>query len=177
LDFDTAFGTHYPALFRYLHRLTGDADRAADIAQESFVRLLDRSLPPEKVRGWLYTVATNLVRDDARTRDRRRRLLEARDVAPDAPTRPDERVERGERIAAVRGALDALPPRDRKLLLLREEGFRYAEIAQMAGVPPTSVGKMLARALARFARAYGVEEEETDGEDDERRDDDDGSSD
>lgn len=177
MDFDVAFGTHYPALFRYLHRLTGDADRAADIAQESFVRLLDRSLPAEKVRGWLYTVATNLVRDDARTRDRRRRLLDAKDVAPDPPTRPDERVERGERIAAVRGALDALSPRDRQLLLLREEGFRYSEIAEMVGVPPTSVGKMLSRALARFARAYAVGEETPDGDDDEGRDDRDESSD
>lgn len=177
MDFDTAFGTHYPALFRYLHRLTGDADRAADIAQESFVRLLDRSLPAEKVRGWLYTVATNLVRDDARTRDRRRRLLEAKEVAPEPPPRPDQRVERAERIAAVRGVLDALPARDQQLLLLREAGFRYAEIAQIVGVPRTSVGKMLARALARFARAYGGEDDEINADDDDGRDDRDGSPD
>ncbi len=155
MDFDAAFAGHYPALFRYLHRLTGDADTAADIAQESFVRLLERAPPEEGVRRWLFTVATNLVRDEARMRDRRRRLIQQRAPEPDAPVRPDEAAERGERIESVRAALDALPVRDRKALLLREEGFRYREIAEMIGVPVSSVGKLLARALDRFARTYG----------------------
>lgn len=155
MDFEAAFANHYPSLFRYLHRLTGDADAAADIAQESFVRLLERSLPEEGVRSWLFTVATNLVRDEARTRDRRRRLTWSRPPEPEAPAGPDEAVERAERIESVRTALNALPVRDRKALLLREEGFRYAEIGEMIGVPVNSVGKLLARALERFARTYG----------------------
>lgn len=154
LDFDAAFANHHASLFRYVHRLTGDADAAADIAQESFVRLLGHPMPEEKVRGWLFTVATNLVRDSARTRDRRRRLLTVEPVGPDAADRADEALERGERIEAVRKALDQLPPRDRQLLMLRQEGFRYAEIARIVGVAPGSVGKLLTRALERFTRAY-----------------------
>ena len=161
MDFESAFARHYPALFRYLHRLTGDADAAADSAQEAFVRLLERSLPEEKVRSWLFTVGTNLVRDDARARDRRRRLVTGRDLAPSAPDAPDERLTRSEEIESVRGTLDRLPARDRTLLLLREEGFRYAEIAEIVGVPATSVGKMLARALERFARLYAEAERST----------------
>lgn len=154
MDFDGAFTEHHPSLFRYLFRLTGDADAAADIAQESFVRLLDNPIPQEKVRGWLFTVATNLVRDRARTRERRRRLLAGRDVVPSAPTRPDEQAERSEEIEAVRRALQRLQPRDRQLLMLREEGFRYSEIAGMIDVAPGSVGKLLTRALQRFSSAY-----------------------
>lgn len=153
-DLDAAFARHHAALFRYVHRLTGDADVAADIAQEAFVRLLEQRLPDESVRGWLFTVAMNLVRDRSRTRGRRLRLLRERGLAPDAPPRPDEEAERDERIAAVRQALEKLVPRDRQLLLLREEGFRYREIAEIVGVAPGSVGTLLARALDRFARVY-----------------------
>ena len=153
MDFEATFARHHPPLFRYLHRLTGDVDVAADIAQETFVRLLDHRVPEDGVRSWLFTVATNLVRDGARTRARRRRLL---DGASDhqEPQRPDEDLDRMRRIRSVRRALGDLSARDREMLLLREEGFRYAEIATLVGVAPASVGKLLARALERFDSAY-----------------------
>jgi RNA polymerase sigma-70 factor (ECF subfamily) len=155
LDLERAFANHHDALFRYLFRLTGDADAAADIAQESFVRLLDNPVPDPKVRSWLFTVATNLVRDQARMRDRRRRLL-LHHGKPSAstPDRPDEELERDEEIESVRRTLEQLSLRDRQMLMLREEGFRYSEIAQLVGVAPGSVGKLLARALERFAKTY-----------------------
>jgi RNA polymerase sigma-70 factor (ECF subfamily) len=155
LDFNGAFANHHPALFRYLFRLTGDADTAADIAQESFVRLLDHPVPEDKIRSWLFTVATNLVRDRARMRERRRRLLLVHGKpSPQPPARPDDELERDEMIESVRRALDRLDPRDRQLLMLREEGFRYREIAEMIEVAPGSVGKLIARALERFSRVY-----------------------
>jgi RNA polymerase sigma-70 factor (ECF subfamily) len=141
-------------LFRYLHRLTGDQDVAEDIAQESFVRLLRQSLPEAEVRPWLFTVATNLVRDRARKTERRQRLLM---TAPELITRtplPDENLERSERIRAVRAVLAKLPERDRQLLLMREEGFKYDEIAQVIGVASASVGTLIARALKKFVSEY-----------------------
>ena len=42
------------------------------------------------------------------------------------------------------------------MLLMREEGFRYSEIAEAVGVRPTSVGALVARALKRFSAAYGA---------------------
>ena len=67
---------------------------------------------------------------------------------------PDEDVERGERVARVRNVLERLPLRDRQLLLMREEGFKYEEIAAVIGVAPASVGTLIARALKRFADVY-----------------------
>lgn len=154
MEFEAAFDRHYDGLYRYLYRLTGDADAAQDVAQETFIRLLDHEVPEESMESWLFTVATNLVRDRSRTRQRRRELLEAEDYGPEPPTRPDERVERAERVERVREALDRLKPRDRRILLLREEGFRYSEIAEMIGVKASSVGTILARALDRFEEAY-----------------------
>jgi RNA polymerase sigma-70 factor, ECF subfamily len=158
VDFDAVFAKLYPSLFRYLQRLTGDDDVAEDIAQESFVRLLRQSLPEDEVRPWLFTVAMNLVRDGARKGERRQRLLTA---APSLVTRtplPDEDMERIERIASVREILRRLPERDRQLLLMREEGFKYDEIARVVGVAPASVGTLIARALKKFVAEFEARE-------------------
>jgi RNA polymerase sigma-70 factor (ECF subfamily) len=154
VDFDALFQKLYPSLFRYLHRLTGDADVAEDIAQEAFVRLLRQSLPEGEIRPWLFTVAMNLVRDHARKTDRRQRLLTSAPTLVTPSALPDESVERAERVTRVRQVLERLPVRDRQLLLMREEGFRYEEIAAVIGVAPASVGTLIARALKRFADVY-----------------------
>ncbi len=154
MDFEAQFQKLYPSLFRYLHRLTGDADVAEDIAQEAFVRLLKQNLPESDVRPWLFTVAMNLVRDHARKTDRRQRLLTGAPLLVTQGSLPDEDVERGERVAHVRNVLERLPIRDRQLLLMREEGFKYEEIAAVIGVAPASVGTLIARALKRFADVY-----------------------
>lgn len=132
---------------------------ADDIAQESFVRLLARPLPEEEARRWLFTVATNLVRDGARMQKRRTRILAAVPVHGELAPPADEELERAERIAGVRRVLETLPERDRTMLLMREEGFRYEEIAQVVGVAPGSVGTLLARAVRRFTVAYRHQEE------------------
>jgi RNA polymerase sigma-70 factor (ECF subfamily) len=154
VDFDSLFQQLYPSLFRYLHRLTGDSDVADDIAQEAFVRLLRQDLPESEVRPWLFTVAMNLVRDHARKIDRRQRLLTTAPVLVSSFASPDESVERGEQIHAVRSVLEQLSERDQQLLLMREEGFKYEEIAQVIGVAPASVGTLIARALRRFTDLY-----------------------
>jgi RNA polymerase sigma factor (sigma-70 family) len=154
VDIDVFFRQVYPSLFRYLHRLTGEEDTAADIAQESFVRLLNRKLTEDEARRWLFTVATNLVRDAGRRTTRHRRLLAISPPTPTAAPRADEQMERSEAVEAVRAALDRLPQRDRQMLMMREEGFRYDEIAAAVGVTASSVGTLLARALKRFKEAY-----------------------
>jgi RNA polymerase sigma-70 factor, ECF subfamily len=165
VDFDSVFADLYPSLFRYLHRLTGDGDVAEDIAQEAFVRLLRQELPDDEVRPWLFTVAMNLVRDRARKTERRQRLLT---TAPELVTRsplPDEEMQRTERITAVRAVLDRIPERDRQLLLMREEGFKYDEIARVIGVAPASVGTLIARALRKFVAEFEARESSDDPRD------------
>ena len=154
MNFDAVFGRVYPQLYRYLHRLTGSPDTAADVAQESFVRLLAKPLPEDEARRWLFTVATNLVRDGVRTARTRERLLAAEPVRPSGFAQPDELAERRERIARVQEALACIPERDRTILLMKQEGFRYDEIAEVVGVAPGSVGTLLARATRRFAQVY-----------------------
>jgi RNA polymerase sigma-70 factor, ECF subfamily len=154
-DFNALYERVQPSLWRYVHRLLSDGDAADDVVQEAFVRLLSRpDLGGDAARLWLFTVATNLVRDRGRTAARRNRLLTAAPAAPEPPPPVVEQLDREERVRAVRAALDQLPQRDRQLLLMREEGFRYHEIAAAVGVAPGSVGTLIARAIKRFAQIY-----------------------
>ncbi len=156
--FEALFREHHDRLFRYLHRLGGDAELAADVAQEAFVRLYRRSEPPDDPAAWLITVASNLFRNARAKRSRRMKLLTpergAGAVGDPAPS-PDAAIVPHRRRAAVRAALDAVPERDRRILLLRAEGYRYREIATALDLNETSVGTLLARAKSAFRSAYG----------------------
>ncbi|MEZ4422327.1 MAG: sigma-70 family RNA polymerase sigma factor [Gemmatimonadota bacterium] len=159
VDVEALYAEVHPGLYRYCHRLTGDPDAAADVAQEAFVRLVERDVQgaPHELRAWLFKVATHRIRDRFRTRENRRRLLEIHPVLPGAAPDPDDEVERAQRVGRVREVLERLNLRDRELLLMREEGFSYKEMADAVGVAPGSVGTLLARALARFADALRAE--------------------
>lgn len=122
------------------------------------MRLVSRPLPEAEARPWLFRVATNLFLDRTRTARRHERLLTLTPVLPGALPQPDEAVEREEQVELVRGALDALPERDRTLLLMRAEGFRYEEIARAVDVAPGSVGTLLTCATRRFIAAYSGRE-------------------
>ena len=156
MDFDALYDEVFPPLHRYCQRLTGDPDAAEDVAQEAFVRLLDRKVVGERraLRVWLFTVATHLIRDRWRVSQNRRRLLEINPVLPSAGPDPEQEAERRLEVAGVRRALDGLEARDRELLLMREEGFSYREIGEAVGVSPTSVGTLIARAQKRFTDAW-----------------------
>ncbi len=154
-DTERLFNTYHGMLVRYLTRRLGDRDWAEEIAQESFVRAL-RQDRIDNERSWLFAVANNLVRDEARKDIRRRRHLallaeEARDAHEEAP---DQAFERALDAADARRALDALAERDRHALLLREEGLDYTEIADVLGIAVGSVGTTLSRARRRLAETY-----------------------
>jgi RNA polymerase sigma factor (sigma-70 family) len=153
VDAEQLYREHSALLFRYLLRMTGDAELAADTVQESFLRLMASPPRPEAAKSWLFRVATNLVRERGRTRTRQTRILERfPDRAPnaDGPPDPAAEAEAGERRSRARRALDALSERDRTVLLMRAEGFAYREIAEAVGTTTEAMGSILLRALTKF---------------------------
>jgi RNA polymerase sigma-70 factor (ECF subfamily) len=161
---EAAFRRHHAALHRYLVRLTGDGELAADAAQEAFVRLLDQDPPPSEIRPWLFRVAVNVVRDVARKRDRHRVLgMEGRAEGAhgDAPAPPDRAADRDRARRRVRTALAALSEKERQALLMREEGFKHREIAEALGTTTGSIGTLLRRALEKAARQLEQQGEST----------------
>jgi RNA polymerase sigma-70 factor, ECF subfamily len=159
-DFDHAFeqllATEFPRLFRYLDRLSGEPDLAADLAQEAFVRLFRRGSMPDQPASWLVTVALNLFRNVKASQSRRLRLLAGRrfEVAVSDPSRPPDQIEESGDRDRVRAALGTLPQRERELLVLRAEGYSYHQLAAALGLHEPSIGTLLARAKRAFREAY-----------------------
>jgi RNA polymerase sigma-70 factor (ECF subfamily) len=156
-EFRICYRQRFASLFTYLDRLTGDAEMASDVAQEAFVRLHGRGAMPNQPGGWLVAVANNLVRDEQRRATRQLRILARnpeRAPSGSAVMNPGEKLERDERVQAVRGALERLSPRDRKALLLRHAGYSYREIAAALHLASGSVGTTLVRAGQMFRAAF-----------------------
>lgn len=155
-DIERLFREYHDPLVRYLTRRLGDRDWAEEVAQETFVRAL-RQTELHNERAWLFAVATNLVRDEARKDARRRRHLEL--LTEEAKTnavveQPITDLERAQERALARRAIDALTERDREALLMREEGLDYTEIAEALELSLASVGTTLSRARRRLVEAY-----------------------
>ncbi len=154
LDVTALFHMHHEEITRYLVGLTGDADLAADAAQEAFVRLNEK--PPAsqaQIRSWLYRVATNFAFDTMRVATRRAEIVAERggDFPMSQDPVPDAQLEQMERREAVRGALKLLRPKERAILLMRAQGFSYKEIAATLDVPMNSIGAVGARGLRKLS--------------------------
>ncbi len=155
-DVGELFRLYHAPLVRMLHRRTGDRDQAEELAQETFARALEA--PPQNPRPWLFAVALNLVREDARTVARRSRRLTLLKSEPQSSPAPDVDFERRERQEAVRDALAQLTDRDREALLLKAEGFSYDEIAATLGLARGAIGTTLSRARRRLVEVYRMQE-------------------
>jgi RNA polymerase sigma-70 factor, ECF subfamily len=157
------FRLYHAPLVRYLTRRLGDRDWAEEVAQETFLRALRQDTLTSE-RSWLFAVATNLVRDEARKDERRRnrlqllaaeeRIREEEQLEVDTDSRDEYDAARAAEMALARRAVDALAERDRLALLMREEGLDYHEIAQALGLSFGSVGTTLARARRRLTETY-----------------------
>lgn len=152
MDAAELFARHYDPLVRYLARLSGDHELAADAAQEAFVRLVERAPRQSNLRAWLFTVGTNIVRDTTSRRTRIAALhrLPDRLPLPASPPDPEELLESKQRRERVRAALEGLSWKERTLLLMSEEGFTHREMAAAVETTTGSVGTMLIRARRKL---------------------------
>ncbi|HEX4627858.1 MAG TPA: sigma-70 family RNA polymerase sigma factor [Gemmatimonadales bacterium] len=151
-DLAEVYRTTFRALVRFLYRKVWDAERAEDLAQEAFARAVVHK--PENARGWLFIVAANMARDDARRAARERRHLTLLTAEPQESTASDEALEAESDQARVRGTLEALSPRDREVLLLWDAGLSYEEIAAQTGLARGAIGTTLSRARRRLVEAF-----------------------
>ena len=159
--FSALFLRHYDTVYRFLLKLTDSPHEAEDLAQEVFIKLYRHPLDanrPHNLRAWLYRVALNQAYNASRSRRRedarRGKVARMAEVERREEHDPADAVVDSERRGRVRQVLRSLPPRQQQCLILRYEGFSYAEIAAALEVAPSSVGTLLARAEAEFARRY-----------------------
>ncbi len=151
---------HYEPVYRYLI-LTGSSRADSDeILQEAFLRLLRFNAAGNAIaepRNWLIRVCHNIRRDDARRENRRpgatqqevsNQALREADLNPD----PERVALENERLELVRIAMTQLNARQREFLLLRAEGMKLREIAEMYGVTVQSVAESCGRAMEKLGR-------------------------
>ena len=137
-------------VFSGLRQLAGDHHRAEDLTQETFIRayLALRSYPAERIRdmrlrGWVWTIALNLLRNDVRSSGRRPVPVQLRDAGYTPPEPPDSQ--------AWRRRWGLLPPTQRRAVILRHvAGLSYEEITEATGRPASTVRSDVRRGLARL---------------------------
>lgn len=139
-----------PRMFGLAIRMLGDVSEAEDVVQEAMLRLW--RIAPDWRRGeaqvstWLYRVVFNLATDRLRVRKRQGPSLEAiEDPASPEPGAPEQLQDKA-RNAALQGALDDLPDRQKQAVILRHiEGLANPEIAQIMGITTEAVESLTAR--------------------------------
>ncbi|MBI3884934.1 MAG: sigma-70 family RNA polymerase sigma factor [Opitutae bacterium] len=151
-------------LLRYAARLLGgDIERARDVVQDTFVRLMAQ--PPEQLDGhvveWLFTVCRNRALDVLRKDGRMKRFAEGQEERLAAPgPRPGRELERAETSEAVRQLIDRLPPNQQEVIRLKfQNGFSYREISRITELSVSNVGFLIHTAVSRLRREMAAAKE------------------
>jgi len=156
---DGLFQRHHLALWRFAVRMTGDAELARDLTQDTFLRALSRRLPENdrQAEAWLMQTLVNLCRDAHRRRQVRRVHRDgARAATTPAPAANPESAAAAR--AAVDRAIGGLSVRRRSVLVLHElEGRPVEEIAGVLGLRVATVRWHLSRARKELERRLAPE--------------------
>jgi len=150
---------HAAPVFHFLCRMLANEEDAADVAQETFVRVYRSRASfraTEKFSTWLYTIAANLARNHFRWRSRHPTVSIESESGSGAASLagvasrelpPDRQAQAAERAGQVREAVRSLPPEMREAIVLCEwEDRTVAEAAAILGTSPKSVESRLYRA-------------------------------
>ncbi len=163
-----ALATRYRRrLLHFVHRMIHDRERAEDLVQEALVRMhrhLHRFDPSRKFTTWVYTIASNLAKNELRNRARNPLVFpESATAAGETPrslqledpsSRPDRVYQRRYLREAVERCIAGLPEHHREVFVLREmEGRSYEDIADITGCRLGTVKSRLNRARQAFATA------------------------
>lgn len=150
---------HLSPVYNFIYRLTGNADSAADITQETFIKVwknLKRFDQTKSFKPWLFAIARNTTIDWLR----KRRAIPFSDLSnqdegdfenniPDYFPLPDELFQRQELQILLENALAKLPITDRTIILLHHpEELTFAEIGKILEQPLNTVKSRYRRALA-----------------------------
>jgi len=153
-------------LLNFIYRTTGDRERAEDLVQEVFIRVyrhLHRFDRSKKFSTWIYTIASNLAKNELRNRSRNPLVLfqtikrnwqdEDRPLQFEDPaSRPDDLFRKRHLRELVENSVQKLPLHHRQVFVLRElEGKSYEEIAEITSCNLGTVKSRLNRARNAFA--------------------------
>lgn len=157
--FEKIYRLHSEMVFNLAFRMTGDAEEAAEVSQDTFLRVhryCGRYRGRSSLRTWIYRVAVNCCRSRFRRNQTwRTRILsgslERVEEVPDTRRGPEDRTLARDRGEAVTQALRRLPEPFREAVVLRDlEGLAYGEIARVLGIRIGTVRSRIARGRDRL---------------------------
>jgi RNA polymerase sigma-70 factor, ECF subfamily len=150
------YDREHVAIRRYLFFLSVNAETAQEIVQESFLKLHQHLLANgdrTNLRAWLYRVAHNLGRNAQMAfhsvKTDSLDVEAARQACATAPS-PEEELLEQERRTRLRRAMDDLSTAQKECLVLRAEGLKYREIAEVLNVSVSTVGENVQRGLEKL---------------------------
>src|ERR671917_392032 len=153
-------------LLNFVYRTIGDREKAEDLVQETFIRVyrhLHRFDQTKKFSTWIYTIASNLAKNELRNRSRNPLVLFQAIRRPwqeddrplqfeDSTARPDDMYRKRHLRELVESSVAQLPEHHRQVFVLRElEGKSYEEIAEITATNLGTVKSRLNRARNSFA--------------------------
>lgn len=146
-------------LLRYAARLVGDADRARDVVQDTFVRLMAQSRETGidgYLAEWLFTVCRNRAFDYNRKEGRMKHFEEGEaERVVTAEPRPGAGLEAAEAHAAVMRLINRLPPNQQEVIRLKfQNGFSYKEISRITSLSTGNVGFLIHTAIKTLRREW-----------------------
>ncbi|WP_026872336.1 sigma-70 family RNA polymerase sigma factor [Inquilinus limosus] len=145
---------HYQELLRHLTRRLGSASAAADVAQDTWLRLRRAEAVPElqNPEAYLFRIADNLARDRLRGDAARARTLLPAELGEDRPSDApgaDAVLDHRQRLKLLERAVAELSPKCREVFLLHKfDGLSHGEIAARLGISRSMVEKHVMKALA-----------------------------
>lgn len=158
---ERTFAEQQGPLTRYATRLLGDHDRARDVVQDTFVKLMAQ--PPGTVEGhiveWLFTVCRHRALDVLRKEGRMRRFEDGQvERVRAADPRPGRMLEHAETQAAILRLIDRLPPNQQEVVRLKfQNGFSYKEISRITTLSVTNVGFLIHTAVRRLRTEFAAQ--------------------
>jgi RNA polymerase sigma-70 factor (ECF subfamily) len=163
-SFDALFEQYSTPIYNYVLRMVGDPDRAADIAQDTFVkayRKLDSLTDEAAARAWLYRIASNTAIDEIRRRRFTVRMdpqEPAHAQRPDGEPGPEAQLLASQLDERIQRALLRLKPNHRQCLLLSDlEDMSGQEIGEVMGLSYGAVRTLLCRARGEMRRLLAAE--------------------
>ena len=151
MDFERLYQENYSNVQQFCLKWTGCTDNARDIAQESFIELMQKLKGNHNLNNpisWVYRVAFNRCVNHHKFNKRfvKGNLL----VLNQHESLQDNGVD-SERAEKVRKAIQRLNDKEKALVTLYKLKFSYSEMASIVEINPASVGKTLARAIDKLA--------------------------
>ena len=158
----TLYNKYHSNLLQYLRRILPDGQEADEIMHETYIRLLKQESLDKfeaNARAYLYTVATNLVRDSLRKRSRQHQqnhISFNEFLAEDNSPSVDEMASWEETFTALKQVLLSLPPLTREIFIMhRFEQMTYPEISKALRIHTRTVERHMHNAIKRMQHVLG----------------------